>query len=87
MEKGSVSRFLELLYLKFTDLKIGCYTSPHLKTVCERFRVNGEMISEELFQKTWNSLFEDEESNLVKNGVDQKLTDFEKLTIVAFRDF
>ena len=82
--KGSVSRFLELFYLKFTKLKVGRYTSPHLKSVCERFRVDGEMVSEEIFQSNWHSLFEDENSSLVESKLVNELTDFEKLTITAF---
>ncbi len=85
--KGSVSRFLELFYLKFTDLKIGRYTSPHLKSVCERFRINGEMISEKVFQDTWNTLFEDSEAPIAKTNLNEDLTEFEKLTILAFEVF
>ncbi|NQY81234.1 MAG: hypothetical protein HRT47_13080 [Candidatus Caenarcaniphilales bacterium] len=85
--KGSVSRFLELFYLKFTDLKIGRYTSPHLKSVCERFRVNGEMIAEKVFQDTWNNLFEDSQAAIAKTNLKEDLTEFEKLTILGFEVF
>jgi len=44
--KGSVSHFAASV-LQETGLKVGLYTSPHLKDFRERIRINGEMISEE----------------------------------------
>lgn len=85
--KGSLSRLLELLYLKFSNLKIGRYTSPHLKSVCERYRVNAEMISDKLFQKNWNELFENEDSAIVQAKLHESLSEFEKLTVLAFQTF
>jgi dihydrofolate synthase/folylpolyglutamate synthase len=43
--KGSVSHFTASV-LQETGLKVGLYTSPHLKDFRERIRINGEMISE-----------------------------------------
>lgn len=85
--KGSVCRFLELIYLKFADLKIAKYTSPHLVSPCERFHINGEMIPEIRFQKLWTSLFESNDSILVKENIADKLTGFEKMTVLAFQYF
>lgn len=44
--KGSVSNMLAAV-LQQAGYKTGLYTSPHLKDFRERFRVNGEMISED----------------------------------------
>ena len=46
--KGSTSAYLAGL-LEKAGLKVGLFTSPHLVEVRERFRVNGSMISKELF--------------------------------------
>ena len=46
--KGSTSAYLAGL-LEQTGLKVGLFTSPHLVEVRERFRINGSMISKELF--------------------------------------
>lgn len=43
--KGSVSHMLASV-LQSAGLKVGLYTSPHLKDFRERIRINGEMISE-----------------------------------------
>lgn len=44
--KGSTSHLLASV-LQETGLKVGLYTSPHLKDYRERIKINGEMISEE----------------------------------------
>ena len=46
--KGSTSAYLAGL-LECAGFKVGLFTSPHLVDVRERFRVNGSMISRELF--------------------------------------
>lgn len=46
--KGSTSVYLAKL-LEESGLKVGLFTSPHLVDIRERFRINGEMISKELF--------------------------------------
>ena len=44
--KGSVSHMLASV-LQEAGLKVGLYTSPHLKDYRERIRVNGELVSED----------------------------------------
>ncbi len=46
--KGSVGAMLQQM-LRTAGFKVGFYTSPHLISVRERFRVNGRAISEEKF--------------------------------------
>jgi dihydrofolate synthase/folylpolyglutamate synthase len=79
--KTSVSFYLDRLFRKYTNLKTGVYTSPHIKTPAERIRINGEMIRE----KKLDELFE-----LVKNtGEENKLglTYFEIMTAAGFLFF
>lgn len=59
--KGSTSNMLSSI-LQERGLKVGLYTSPHLRDFRERIRVNGEMISEEAvieFVEDYKSVFED----------------------------
>lgn len=41
---------------------VGLFTSPHIQSICERFRINGKMISKETylrhFHRVWNKLQE-----------------------------
>lgn len=46
--KGSVCTYIDAL-LSYKGLKTGVFTSPHLVSVCERFRIGKEYISEEEF--------------------------------------
>ncbi|KAH3902330.1 related to Folylpolyglutamate synthase [Saccharomycodes ludwigii] len=66
--KGSTAAFTHSILQKYKETfphntsisKIGLYTSPHLKSVRERIRIDGVPISEELFTKyffeVWNKL-------------------------------
>ena len=60
--KGSVSHFISSI-LQSKGLKVGLYTSPHLKDFKERIRINGEKISE----------------NYVCDFVEDYKNDFEKI--------
>lgn len=60
--KGSVSHMLASV-LQESGLKVGLYTSPHLKNFTERIKINGQEISEEAvieFVKHNKSFFEKE---------------------------
>src|SRR5919204_5310153 len=46
--KGSTAAMLESI-AQASGLKAGLYTSPHLCSIRERIRVNGEIIPEEVF--------------------------------------
>lgn len=46
--KGSTCAFCERL-LSYKGYRTGLFTSPHLISVKERFRVNGKIISDEKF--------------------------------------
>ena len=50
--KGSVCAYLASM-LKQGGYRAGLFTSPHLVTINERFQINGEMISDQVFLKTF----------------------------------
>lgn len=78
--KGSVTKFLELLYLKFKpEMRIGKFTSPHLVSVTERISVNGIDISEDKFKQLYKLVLDNDNA--------ASLTEFEKITCVAFLYF
>ena len=83
--KGSVTTFLELLYLHFGFGKVGKYISPHLVSFTERISVNGKDIIVEEFDALRDELFsENGVFNPYNHGL---LTPFEKLTLIAFEYF
>ncbi len=65
--KGSVSHIIASI-LEEAGLKVGLYTSPHLKDFRERIKINGELISEKF----------------VVNFVDKHKQDFEKIGLSFF---
>ena len=48
--KGSVCTYLSNI-LTAHDYKTAMFTSPHLISMCERFRIDGEMMSEDEFMR------------------------------------
>lgn len=53
--KGSVCAFLNQVFLE-SGYRVGMFTSPHLVTTRERFVIDGEMVSEDLFVEAFNWL-------------------------------
>ena len=76
--KGSVTTYLAAA-LQSAGLRVGTFTSPHLVSITERFTLNGSPISEAEFQAQWAAL-------MAMPGADT-LTEFERLTALAFRWF
>eukprot|EP00834_Sanchytrium_tribonematis_P004427 NODE_218_length_12464_cov_0.653781.p2 type:complete len:429 gc:universal NODE_218_length_12464_cov_0.653781:2007-721(-) len=54
--KGSTAAFIESLF-RHHGLKTGLFTSPHLRHVNERIRINGKPISNEQFQNNFNQIW------------------------------
>lgn len=76
--KGTVCSIVASL-LKEAGFKTGLYTSPHLKDVRERFRVNGEMVSKDLVTECFKE---------IRPVLDNyPLTFFELTTAMAFKIF
>ncbi|OQS07222.1 folylpolyglutamate synthase-like, partial [Thraustotheca clavata] len=85
--KGSTSAFTESI-LRAHGAKTGMFTSPHLIHVCERFRINGKPISEEMFLThfwaIWDGLYATKDQ--VKN--EPPMAGFFRFfTLLAFRVF
>jgi dihydrofolate synthase/folylpolyglutamate synthase len=72
--KGSVCATLEALLLN-AGQSVALYTSPHLEETTERFRINGEDISTELFCLAYQKVSE--------KISDLKVSHFEILTLMA----
>ena len=73
--KGTVCSMLASI-LKEQGYHVGLYTSPHLKDVRERFRINGEMMSKEVLIEFFN-----QHDMILKK---YPLTFFELTTAIAF---
>lgn len=73
--KGSVSVTL-LSLLSQAGYRVGLYTSPHLSSVRERFRINNSFISQEEFAETASRI------RNILNG--RQITYFEFTTAIAF---
>ena len=55
--KGSVCAYLEAAF-RSAGLRTGFYSSPHLISPCERFRVNGRSIGRDCFNETTGKQFQ-----------------------------
>jgi folylpolyglutamate synthase len=94
--KGSTCAFVQSIlnqYLGKGIKKIGLYTSPHLKTVRERIRINGEPVSKEKYVKYLFEIkdrIESTESDLKEFpdfGPGAKPNYFRFMTILSFHVF
>jgi len=83
--KGSTVAFLSAI-LQASGLKVGVYTSPHLVSYRERFRINDELIPQERFDELlgWAKPIAEQVSTQTPHG---SPTEFEVLTAIAFRYF
>ncbi len=77
--KGSVCALMEGAFRK-AGLRTGFYSSPHLVSVCERFRINGEPVSEEQLARAIRKLIPAAEA-MKQDGM--KITYFEATTVLA----
>jgi dihydrofolate synthase/folylpolyglutamate synthase len=78
--KGSVAALLTLL-MEEKGLRVGLYTSPHMKNPAERVRICGETVDETTLLSLGNEI----DSLAKKVGVE--LTPFESFTATAFMAF
>ncbi|MGE5423106.1 MAG: bifunctional folylpolyglutamate synthase/dihydrofolate synthase [Ignavibacteriales bacterium] len=79
--KGSVSAMVSGVLIE-AGYRIGIFTSPHLHSYCERFRIDREMIQEQRLEEVVRSL-EPGIEECVTRGLGQP-TEFEVLTAAAF---
>jgi dihydrofolate synthase / folylpolyglutamate synthase len=84
--KGSTAAFVESI-LRQAGFRTGLNTSPHLERINERFRINGEEISDELFAKTFTRIRAVIEELLAEGKLRAHPTYFECVTALAFEVF
>jgi len=84
--KGSTAAMLESI-LRSMGLRTGLYTSPHLKFINERIRINGENISDEDFAGVWTRVRGAIESLMASGKLAAHPTFFECVTAMAFVAF
>ncbi|MBQ9478719.1 MAG: bifunctional folylpolyglutamate synthase/dihydrofolate synthase, partial [Selenomonadaceae bacterium] len=82
--KGSVCAMLNQI-LSTAGFKVGMFTSPHLTSYCERFRLNGREIDEESFAASVERIAHVIDAMI--NECDDHLTQFEAMTAMAFDYF
>jgi dihydrofolate synthase / folylpolyglutamate synthase len=81
--KGSTAAMTEAVLLA-AGYRVGLYTSPHLVTVTERVRVNGEDISQDDFARLASVVRRTSERLVADNLLETPPTFFEQVTMIAF---
>lgn len=84
--KGSTAAFVESI-LRQAGFRTGLNTSPHLERINERFRINGEEISDEQFADTFTRIHAVIEELLAEGKLRAHPTYFECVTTLAFEVF
>jgi dihydrofolate synthase / folylpolyglutamate synthase len=84
--KGSTAAFCESI-LRQAGFRTGLNTSPHLERINERFRINGEEISDALFAGTFTHIHSAIEELLAEGKLRAHPTYFECVTALAFEVF
>ncbi len=84
--KGSTAAFLESI-LRDAGFRTGLNTSPHLERINERFRINGEEISDGQFAETFSRIHAVIEQLLAEGKLRAHPTYFECVTALAFEVF
>ncbi len=84
--KGSVSAMLSAC-LHASGKKVGLFTSPHLVSVTERFRINEREISEEELEKAAAAIEKEVRLLVQKRGAPYTPSFFEVLILIALRLF
>jgi dihydrofolate synthase / folylpolyglutamate synthase len=84
--KGSTAAMLESI-LRSAGLGTGLYTSPHLESINERIRLNGQNISDEDFAAAWTRVHSTIESLMASGKLAAHPTFFECITAMAFVTF
>jgi dihydrofolate synthase/folylpolyglutamate synthase len=68
-------------------LRVALYTSPHLRSITERIRVDGEQISEEAFARLASRVRAASERLAAEGKLPAPPTFFEQMTMIAFLHF
>src|SRR6516225_2997518 len=81
--KGSTAAFVESI-LRRAGFRTGLNTSPHLERINERFRIDGEEISDVQFAETFTRIHSAIEELLAEGKLRAHPTYFECITALAF---
>ena len=84
--KGSTAAMLESI-LRAAWLRTGLYTSPHLESINERIRINGENISDQDFAAAWSRVHSSIEALMASGRLTAHPTFFECITAISFLAF
>jgi len=84
--KGSTAAMLESI-LRAAGFRTGLYTSPHLESINERIRINGENISADDFTAAWSRVHSTIEALMASGKLAAHPTFFECVTAMAFVAF
>lgn len=84
--KGSVCAFLDSICLQ-AGIKTGLYTSPHLVSITERIRINGEDISDKSFAHLATLVRKAAEKLVAEGSLGTAPTYFEQVTAIALVAF
>lgn len=84
--KGSVCAFLDSI-CNTAEITTGTFTSPHLVSITERIRINGEDINEADFARHAGVVRATAESLLEKGELEYRPTFFEQITAIALVAF
>ncbi len=84
--KGSVCVFLNSICVQ-VGIKTGLYTSPHLVSITERIKIDGQDISERDFARHATKVRETAENLLADGKIEYRPTFFEQVTAIALAAF
>jgi dihydrofolate synthase/folylpolyglutamate synthase len=84
--KGSVCAFLEAICLA-AGIRTGLFTSPHLTSVTERIRINGEQVAPAEFARHATLVREACEELVARGALESVPTFFEQVTAIAVSAF
>jgi len=84
--KGSVCAFLDAI-CNSAGIATGTFTSPHLISITERLRINGEDVSEEDFARFASIVRDTAESLIASSELETTPTFFEQVTAIALLAF
>jgi len=84
--KGSTCAFLDSICV-LAGIKTGLYTSPHLISITERIKINGQDLSEKDFARHATKIKEISESLLENGDLETIPTFFEQVTAIAISAF
>jgi len=83
--KGSTAAMMASV-LRESGRRVGLYTSPHLHSICERFRLDGEPIPREAFAR-YAAMLPGALDAVSRELPERKLVTFDLLTAMAFLAF